>query len=235
MIEGGHLLNAALEAGVRVEAVFASPDASRSCPEILDDAREAGVPVAWLAPGVIERVTDTVTPQPVLAVAPVTARDVASSRELGELVLVLADVRDPGNAGTLLRSAEAAGASAVVFCRGTVDAYAPKVVRSSAGALFHVPVAVGGEPQAVLEVLQESGQARIGTIARGGEPYDRALLAGPLALVLGNEAWGLPDRLRASIDVWVTIPMAGRTESLNVAMAGSILLFEAARQRRAGR
>jgi TrmH family RNA methyltransferase len=146
-------------------------------------------------------------------------------------VLVLVDVADPGNAGTLLRSAEAAGATAVVFCAGSVDPFNPKTVRSSAGSLFHVPVVDGVEARAVLAALGAAGVHRVGTVARGGVALAEARLEPPVALVLGSEAHGLPDGLDALLDERVTIPMAGRAESLNVAMAGTLVAFEAARRR----
>ena len=183
-----------------------------------------------LAPGVLERVADTATPQPVLAVArrPVLGLDDLAG---ADLLVVGVDVRDPGNAGTLVRSAEAAGAQGVVFCRGSVDVTNPKTVRASAGALFHVPVVEGGDPQEVLGVLGDRGLVRIGAAARGGEQPDRVDFTRPVALVLGNEAWGLPEPVMAALDGVVTIPMPGRAESLNLGMAASILLYEACRQR----
>jgi TrmH family RNA methyltransferase len=148
------------------------------------------------------------------------------------LVLVLAGVGDPGNAGTLLRSAEAAGATAVWATAGTVDLYAPKTVRASAGALFHVPVRDGLDGPAALDGLRAAGVRVLGTAASGGTPVDQADLTGPVAFVLGNEAHGLDGVWAGAVDEWLTIPMVGRAESLNVAMAGTLLCFEAARQRR---
>jgi TrmH family RNA methyltransferase len=183
-----------------------------------------------LAPGVIERVADTTTPQPVMAVAGAVDVPIASLAQ-ASLVLVCVDVRDPGNLGTVLRSAEAAGAGGVACCDGSVDVYNPKCVRASAGALFHVPVVAGGDPLEVLATLESYGLRRLGTQPAGGTPYHRTDLGRPTALVLGNEAWGLPDEVSGLLDEEVTIPMAGRLESLNVGMAAAVLCFEAARQR----
>ncbi len=222
----------ALRAGADLEALYVAPGAEEACPELLTLASSRGVEVLWLAAGVLERVSDTVTPQPVLAVArrqPAVLGDLASA----DLVVVGVDVRDPGNAGTLVRSAEAAGAHGVVFCRGSVDVTNPKTVRASAGALFHVPVVEGGDPQEVLGVLGDLGLVRIGASARGGVAPDRVDLTRPVALVFGNEAHGLPSDL-AGLDGLVTIPMPGRAESLNLGMAAAILLYEAHRQRRPG-
>lgn len=230
MVEGAKVLGEALDAGVRVEAVYAAPGAPA---DVLERAAGAGARVLDLAPGVLERVAGTVTPQPVIAVVPYV--DVAID-ELGgaDLVVVCVDVRDPGNLGTVLRSAEAAGAGGVVCCDGSVDVYNPKAVRASAGSLFHLPVVAGGDPAAVLERLGGWGLRRLGAVARHGLDYVAVDLTGPTALVLGNEAAGLPGDLAGGglLDARVSIPMTGRAESLNVGTAAAVLCFEAARQRR---
>lgn len=234
-MEGAKVLSEALAAGARVEAVYAAPGAPA---DLLARAVASGARVHDLAPGVLERVAGTVTPQPVIAVVP--AVDVPLEQLRGaKLVVVCVDVRDPGNAGTVLRSAEAAGAGGVVFCNGSVDVYNPKTVRASAGSLFHVPVATGVDAGDVLAHLGAWGLRRLATVAGRGEDYTTVDLAAPTALVLGNEASGLPDHLAAAggLDGEITIPMTGRSESLNVGMAAAVLCFEAARQRavRAGK
>jgi TrmH family RNA methyltransferase len=208
----------ALAAGLQLEAIYVGPGAP---------AFAAGnVPVVEVGAGVIERVASTVTPQPVLAVA--TRCDVAIDAIAGSAVFVVvgAGLADPGNVGTVLRSAEAAGADAVVLTEGSVDAFNPKVVRASAGALFHVPVVV----DVAVGALGRLGLPLLGAVATGGVPYDEAPLDVPFALVLGSEAHGLPDGL--TVDGLVSIPHTGRAESLNVAMAATVLCFEAARRRR---
>jgi TrmH family RNA methyltransferase len=147
------------------------------------------------------------------------------------LVVVCVDVRDPGNLGTVLRSAEAAGVGGIICCDGSVDVYNPKCVRASAGSLFHTRVVARGEPVKVLGTLGGWGLRRLGTRPDDGEPYFRVDLTAPTALVLGNEANGLPAPAAAALDGWITIPMVGRSESLNVGMAAAVLCFEAARQR----
>jgi TrmH family RNA methyltransferase len=228
VLEGAKVIGEALDAGVHLEAIFTAPDTSSVRP-LLQRALDAGVRVHALQPGLIERVADTVTPQPVMAIAPWV--DVAlDDVRLADFVVVCVDVRDPGNAGTILRTAEAAGASAVVFCDGSVDVFNPKTVRASAGSLFHVPIVNGGPVEDVLATLGAWGVHRLGTVAQGGTPYDETDLTRPVALVLGNEAHGLPDDV--VLDELVTIPMAGSGESLNVGMAAAVLAFEVARQRR---
>lgn len=230
VIEGATLVAEAIGAHVLLEGLFAEPDAD---PALLRAAAAAGIAVHHLDHGVLARTVTTATPQPVAAIAPWCDVDLEAVLD-ADLALVLVGVADPGNAGALLRSAGAAGAGAVLFCDGSVDPFNPKCVRASAGSIFHVPVVSGGDPVQVLERLGAGGRRRLGTAARDGEPYDRVDLTAPFALVLGGEAHGLPPDVAAHVDGTVTVPMAGRTESLNVAMAGSVVCFEAARQRRAG-
>ena len=222
VVEGPKLVAEALRANVPIEAVFVDDGA-------VVDLLGRDVPVRHLQKGVLERVADTVTPQPVLAVCATV--DVPLELVLdATFVVVCVDLQDPGNAGTVLRSAEAAGAGAVVFAGASVDPFNPKAVRASAGSLFHVPTVSGGDPVEVLDRLRGWGIARLGTVARGGTSYDACDLTKPVALVLGNEAHGLPDDL--ALDDAVTIPMAGSGESLNVGMAAAVLTFEVSRQRR---
>ena len=195
---------------------------------------EQGARVFELEAGVLARVAGTVTPQPVIAVVgmPVcTMADVGAAHP--RLLVVCIDVRDPGNAGTVVRSAWAAGADAVVCCEGTVDVWNPKAVRSSAGAVLHVPVVSAGPATEVLTEMGEWGLARLGTAATGGADYAHTDLTRPTALVLGNEAAGLAlAELSSYLDGVVSVPMAAGAESLNVGMEAAVLCFEAARQRR---
>ena len=228
VVEGPTLVGDALDAGVELQCVFVGEGTRR--PPVADRAVAHGVPVFDLAPGVLERVAATVTPQPVLAVA--RTLDVGiEEMEGASLVVVCVDIRDPGNLGTVLRSAEAAGVGGIICCGGSVDVYNPKCVRASAGSLFHTRIVAGGDPVKVLGTLGGWGLRRLGTRADAGEPYYLADLASPTALVLGNEAHGLPASTADALDGWVTIPMSGRAESLNVGMAAAVLCFEAARQR----
>ncbi|MDQ6727222.1 MAG: RNA methyltransferase [Actinomycetota bacterium] len=234
VIEGATLVADALDAGVAMECLFvAAPDGHRGdLPAVVGRCEETGIPVHELAPGVLERVASTVSPQPVVAVARAVDVDI-ESLAAARLVLVCIDVRDPANLGTILRSAEASGAGGIICCDGSVDLYNPKCVRASAGSLFHTRIVARGEPVQVLATLGGWGLRRLGTRAVGGTPYHLADLAAPTALVLGNEAQGLTAAAAAAVDGWVSIPMAGRSESLNVGMAAAVLCFEAARQRSA--
>ncbi len=229
LVEGPVLLGVALDAGATVVDVYvdeaiqhrdAVAAVLRRLPEWVDP---------WVLPaGTLDRVGDASTSQ---GLAAVVERPSAPWPEPSttDFVVVLAEVADPGNAGTLIRAATAAGAGAVVFAGG-VDPSSPKVVRSSAGAVFGLPIVEIASPSAALDQLRAGGYEIVGTVVRDGRPYDEADLTGPVALVLGNEAHGLPEQLATDLDL--TIPMIGGTESLNVAMAGTVICFEVLRQRR---
>jgi RNA methyltransferase, TrmH family len=223
----------ALDAGATVEAVYVAPEGriNDGVGAVVDRAFAGGVRVFDLGPGVIERVSDTVHPQPVLAVVGFTPAPLDAARD-HDSVMVLVDVRDPGNAGTMIRTADASGVGVVIHCDGSVDPTNPKVVRSSAGSIFHVPVVFGGDPTAVLEALRRWGFTTVGTAVRDGVDYASFDWRRRVALVFGNEASGLDESLMSRLDARVSVPMVGKAESLNVAVSASVLCFEALRQRR---
>jgi TrmH family RNA methyltransferase len=212
VVEGAQLVGEALAAGWDVEAEFVTPGTTPA----------SGSAVFVLADGVMERVASTESPQPNLAVVRVPPRvfDLATPG----FALVADRIADPGNLGTILRSAEAAGVEAIVLTAGSVDPFNPKVVRASAGAVFRIPVL-----ESTIAAVRAAGLRTIGTSSHRGAPHTDADLTGRIALVVGNEARGLADD--ADVDEWVTIRHHGRAESLNVAMATTVLCFEASRQR----
>jgi TrmH family RNA methyltransferase len=215
-VEGPALIAEAVAAGWELEAAYLGDGAPL-------DLAVAGVEWHRLAPGVLERVASTETPRPVLAavrIRTVTLEDI----DKAALVVIADRVADPGNLGTVLRSAEAAGAGAVVTTPGSVDVFNPKVVRASAGALFHVPVA-----SAALDQLGTWGRRLLGASSHRGTPHTEIDWSGPVAIVIGNETHGLDDD--APVTEWVRIEHHGRSESLNVAMAATLLCFEATRTR----
>jgi TrmH family RNA methyltransferase len=236
VIDGPVLVAEALDAGLHVSAVYVELDEDGAVADhVAGGAERAAADGALrhtLAPRVLSGAVETVTPHGMAAVAAITTTTLDDVAASGGLVVVLAGVSDPGNAGTLLRSAEAAGASGVIATAGSVDLFSPKVVRASAGSLFRVPVAVGAADRDAVAALQAAGSRCLGTAAGAGRTYDDTDLTGPVALVLGNESHGLDPALVDALDATVAIPMAGAVESLNVAMAGTVLLFESARQRR---
>jgi len=202
--------------------------------EVVEAAAHAGTPVWTLPGGVLARVSDTVTPQGMVAVAPrrpAALSDLARPTAAGPL-LVLVDVADPGNAGTLVRTAEAAGAAGVVFAGACTDPFGPKAVRAAAGSLLRLPVAEAPDAGTAVAELRAAGRPVVATVASGGAPQEAVELAGPVAVLIGSEAHGLPPELVDEADVRLTIPLASGVESLNAAVAGAVVLFEAARQRR---
>jgi TrmH family RNA methyltransferase len=214
VVEGAVLIDEAVVAGWSVEAEFVAPGGSAV----------SSAPTYELAEGVLERVASTERPQPNLAV--VRVRALAGDLTGIALALVVDQLADPGNLGTILRSAEAAGVDAVVLTPGSVDPYNPKSVRASAGALFHVPVL-----ESDLPAVRAAGLRLIGTSSHLGRRHTEVDWGGRVAIVLGNEARGLPDD--TPVDQWARIEHRGRAESLNVAMAATVLAFEAARARAA--
>ncbi len=223
-----------------LESVYVSPegDQDRATQDVCRRATEAGARVFPLGAGVLERVADTVTPQPVLAVLPMLEEppigaDVWSAHP-DSLVVVLVDVRDPGNAGTVLRAADASGSTAVLFAGESVDPYNPKTVRASAGSLFHVPMGVRDDPSILASDLSAAGFRTLATVVRDGQDYVDLDWSVPTALFLGNESSGLDATLCGELAGSLAIPMAGRAESLNVGVACAVVCFEAFRQRRGG-
>jgi len=213
VVEGAVLIGEAVRAGWEIEAQYVAPGGTGV----------AGLPTRPLADGVLERVASTESPQPVLAVVRMRPPAPPTSPRR---VVVCAGVSDPGNLGTILRSAEAAGFDLVALTPGSVDPYSPKTVRASAGAVFHVPILTDAEPTTL-------GVELIGTSSHEGEPFTDADLTGPVGVVIGNEAHGVPADL--PVARWITIPHEGRAESLNAAMAATLVVFEVMRQQRRNR
>jgi TrmH family RNA methyltransferase len=231
VVEGPVLVAEAVAAGWVCDEQFVAAEANG----VVQPGVPGAGPVYELAPGVLDRVASTETPQNPIAVVRMPDQGAVAEVLAGaSFVVVLDRIADPGNLGTILRSSEAAGADAVVLTPGSVDPFNPKVVRASAGALFHVPVI-----EATLDEVVGAGLDLVGTSShdapgRTVRPHTSADLRGRVAIVMGNEAAGLPDGWTDTdgpIRRWVTIPHRGRSESLNVAMAATVLVFEAARQR----
>ena len=227
MIDGPTLVGEALVSPVDVVEVYAEPGAPQ---DLLRAARDAGIAVRTVTAGSLAKVTSPVTPQPVAALAAIPAD--AAPDVLAGLVLVLVGVADPGNAGTLLRVAEAAGASAVVSCADAVDVWNPKCVRASAGSVFRVPHLLAGGVGDAVTALRGAGMSLVACDVSGVDTHDDTDLTGDVAILLGNEAHGLPADVVEVADRVVRIPMAGDVESLNVAMTGAVMAFESSRQRR---
>lgn len=227
LVEGAPAVAEALTEEGRVLTLFVIDDED----PLARRAREAGVPVDRVSDRVMERLTSTVTPQGVVGVAPfvdVGIDDVPGSG----CVAVLHEVRDPGNAGTILRSADAAGAAGVVFAGDSVDPYNPKTVRASAGSIFHVPVVRAASTTEALSSLRAGGYSIVAMDMLGEQDLFDVELSSATAFVFGNEAHGLPDEIVGQAHARVRVPHAGRAESLNLAAAATVCLFEWVRRGR---
>jgi len=232
-IEGPKMLEEALRAGLRVAAVFVAQGSEALLKEL---ALPAETEILRVPRRLLDSALATETPQPVAAL--VEPPDWSWAHVLGDrpkaaMVVVLAGIQDPGNLGTILRSAEAFGATGVVSLPGTVSAWNPKAVRASAGSVFRLPLVAASEKESLAR-LREAGVRILATTVRSAEPADQVDLSGPVALVIGNEGSGVANDLLAKADAKITIPCPGPVESLNAAVAASVLLYEAARQRAAG-
>ncbi len=181
---------------------------------------------------VMEKMSDTKTPQGILAVVRQKKRTLQEILETPGPLLILEHVQDPGNVGTLLRTAEAAGAAGVLMDAETADPWQPKVVRGTMGAVFRLPFAVTDDLPETVRALQESGFRVCAAHLEGSEEYDRVRYPARTAFLLGNEGNGLSPEITALADVRIRIPMMGQAESLNVSTAGAVLLYEHFRQRR---
>ncbi|MFT4234581.1 MAG: RNA methyltransferase [Microbacterium sp.] len=215
-----------------IDELYVTPTALEKHPDVRNALSDAEIEFEFVTEQVLEAMADTVTPQGFVAVArqnPTALKDVFASPPM--LIAICEEVRDPGNLGTIIRAADAVGADAVVLTGRTVDPYNPKVVRSTTGSLFHIPVAVGADLADVVGRARGAGMAVLAADI-GGSDLLQARQAGALAQstawVFGNEARGLPDEAKALADEVLRLPIFGRAESLNLATAASVCLYESA-------
>jgi TrmH family RNA methyltransferase len=238
LAEGPQSVREAAAYGDRLVELFTTVEAAERYADIVGEARDAGARVHLASEEVIADISTTVTPQGLVGVCrflDTPFEDILRARP--KLVAVLAHVRDPGNAGTVLRCADAAGAEAVILTDASVDLYNPKAVRASVGSLFHLPVAVGVPVERAVAGLKEAGVRILAADGAGehdlDEELDKGTMGGPSAWIFGNEAWGLPEETRALADAVVRVPIHGRAESLNLATAAAVCLYASARAQRA--
>ncbi len=238
-------------AAARVRDVYLTSEAlERYALDIVEPARAANLWVHEVTPEVLAAMAETDAPQGVLAVVdvagaglPDAAGSDAVSSDAGlaavlasrpRLLVLLTNVRDPGNAGTVIRGADAAGADAVLVSEASVDVHSSKVVRSTAGSLFHLPVVTGLDVDATLATLRAHGIRTYAADGAGTTLLPDADLTGPHCWVMGNEAWGLTQEVRDACDDVVRVPIHGRAESLNLAMAATVCLYASAGQQSGG-
>jgi RNA methyltransferase, TrmH family len=229
VIEGVRLVEEAHQAGYAPELVFYSNGLSERGLALVEEFRKQNVIVEEVSGAVLKAAGDTETPQGIVAVIP--ARSIPLPGD-PDFILILDSLRDPGNLGTILRTAVAAGVQAVLLSQGTADPYAPKVVRAGMGAHFRLPVQrLDWEQIAAYIKASQPGMRVFLADAGGGQPYTRADLVQPLALILGGEAQGAGQEAQKLAGHRLHIPMPGRVESLNAGAAAAVLLFEVVRQR----
>ena len=222
-IEGEHLLEEAVKSGQALKAVFVSE--RREVPEFVP----RGVEVVRLANDVFQSCVETQTPQGVAALLVPPVGTVDEMLRGNPLILIAVGLQDPGNLGTLIRSAEAFGATGVMTTPGTVSVWNQKAIRASAGSVFRVPVATADA--AAMEVLEQQGVRLLAAMKDDATAVDQVDLRGACAFLIGNEGAGLSEDWVRMADERVTIPCTGWVESLNAAVAGSLLVYEASRQR----
>ena len=228
LADGPKAVAGALSVESCVVEVFATPAALEQHADLL-----RAVDVTLVDDRALASLSDSVTPAGVVALcrhidAPLEHVVSASPR----LLVICADVRDPGNAGNVIRTADASGADAVVLAGHSVDAYNPKTVRATVGSLFHLPFAVEPDPAVAVDAAQQRGLTVLAADGAGDVDLFDADLTGPTAWLFGNEAWGLPDELAALADQRVAIPIHGRAESLNLSTAAAVCLYASARAQR---
>ncbi len=224
--------------GADIREIYVSESFQQNHPDVVTGlAEKSGVRPEVLSDSVFAHVSDTRTPQGILLVMSrkvYTLDDLLNAPKDGEapLLLILENIQDPGNLGTLFRTAEAAGASGIVLSRDTVDLYNPKVIRSTMGSVYRMPFCYADDLPAVMQTAREQGVRVFAADLKGTKTYDQEDYQGACAFLIGNEGNGLTEDALALADTRIRIPMQGRVESLNASVAGALLLFEAARQRR---
>jgi RNA methyltransferase, TrmH family len=233
-IEGPNLIEEALRAGLRLAFVFVAEGAEGLLETL---SLPPQTEILLLPRALLDSALATETPQPIAALVEppdwTWAHLLGGPRDIAPLVLVLAGLQDPGNLGTVLRSAEAFGANGVIALPGTVSAWNPKAVRASAGSVFRVPLLAASEEEC-LRKLRKAGVRVFTTAVDGAQPAEEVNFTGPVALIIGNEGSGVPAELAAQAEGAVSISCPGPVESLNAAVAAGVLLYEASRQRADG-
>ena len=231
LLEGPQGLSEALDRPKLIVDLYATEEAVSRHRELFDRAAAARIEIQLVTESVLKVMCDTTTPQGILAVCQqlhVSLSDLVDTKP--QLVALLANIRDPGNAGTVLRAADAAGADAVIFSENSVDLYNPKVVRSTTGSLFHLPVVVDASIAEAIQAMRSAG-LQVFAANGGGVPLPTlsdAELAKPTLWVMGNEAWGFEAETLELVDQEVAVPIYGSAESLNLATAASICLYASA-------
>ncbi|WP_344771059.1 RNA methyltransferase [Aeromicrobium panaciterrae] len=234
LAEGPQAVREALDVEGATLEVFATAAATEQHPDLRSAAESAAITWYVVTDVVVEAIADTVQPQGVVARCAMIDRSLdVLMASTPSFVVVCADIRDPGNAGAVIRAADAAGADGVIFAGDSVDPYNPKSVRATVGSLFHLPIVIDKDLHGVLRRLQGAGLQVLAADGGGSVGlYDTGLdLTAPTAWLMGNEAWGLPAEIQAAADRVVSVPIYGKAESLNLATAAAVCLYATAQAR----
>ena len=230
LAEGLRTVEEAVRYGA-VQSIFYTAIEDDRTRAVLEEAAAKQIKLVCVSDKVLKKIADTDPPQGIIAVCEMRSKRLDDFLASGKMLLVLDRVTDPGNIGTMLRTADAAGVGGLLLLQGCADIYAPKTVRASMGSLFHLPVLSGLSEELLVQAARKAGYELLVTCLDGADNLYKADLQGRLAFVMGNEANGVSPALLAAADKRVFIPMQGRAESLNVAMAAGIVMFEALRQK----
>jgi RNA methyltransferase, TrmH family len=236
LVEGYQAVTEALLYKKKPECLICNQKGIETMGSYADLMSELSIPCFEVSDEVITTLSTTVTPQGIIAVSSVVHIDLFRlTSESTSTILVANRVRDPGNLGNMLRIADAAGAGGMIICRESADPYNAKTVRSSAGSIFHLPLAIGPGIVEAVQQLKQDGYTVFTTDAHSGTNMWEAEWPGKVALVMGNEAWGIPEDEEAIVDGRVRVPILGGAESLNVSAAAALLLYEIERERAIGK
>ena len=234
VVEGVRLVEELMKYPEKIEAIFYSSKTNdnKRAADILKKARLKHIPCWLVSNDLIISISDTCTSQGIIALAH------AFEYELEDLLLkdkcillLLNEIQDPGNLGTIIRAADAFKATGIILSKGTVDLYNPKTLRASMGSIFHLPIATSADILDTIKMLDEMGAMLLASSLRSDLCIDKVDLTQNICFIIGNEARGLPDEIVMLSDKVITIPILGSAESLNVALSCAIMLYEAARQR----
>ena len=233
MIEGVRFVKEALisDAPIRYclcSAVFSSDEDVR---KLLDDILKKGIKIYIVDENLLKDICDTETPQGIVAVIDRVGYDINQLIKESDLIVIVDRIQDPGNLGTIIRTADAAGAKGVILSEGTVDVYNPKVLRSTMGSIFHIPVAMTSDLIDAVEKLKKQGFTIYASSLEGSIAYYDEAYTGKTAIIIGNEAQGIESSLMLRSDKLIKIPMHGLAESLNAAVAAGIILFEVVKKK----
>lgn len=234
VIEGPHIIETALEANVDIHEVFFT-DRFESQSEgvgLLEALRAKSANIFSTTGHLLNKITDTEAPQGIAAIVSFETSSIDGLSARGNPLYLVSDgIQEPGNLGTIIRTADAAGCDAVILLEGTCDVFIPKAIRATAGSIFHLPVAYA-KAETFLKWIQKTGILLTATSADAESSVFESKLDGPLAIVFGNEARGVSAVIKDAADISIKIPIYGRAESMNVAISAAVCLYEAARQRR---